>query len=65
MEVREEALWRLEARRDAALSELAEKHRLFHDLGEGSLEEIITALEPATLAHLATTFKWANLPPKR
>ncbi len=56
----EEAQWRLESRRDAALSELAEKHRLFYDLGEGTLEEIITALDALTLAHLATTFKWTR-----
>jgi hypothetical protein len=51
--------------RDAALDELAEKHRLFHDLGEGTMEEILIALDAATLAHLATTFKWASQPPKR
>jgi hypothetical protein len=56
----EESQWRLESRRDAALSELAEKHRLFYDLGKGTLEDVITALDAVTLAHLAATFKWSR-----
>jgi hypothetical protein len=65
MVTKEESLDLLEARRDAALSELAEKHREYYDHGEGSVDEILKALDAATIAHLAATFKWANGPHKR
>jgi hypothetical protein len=65
MVTEEESLDLLEARRNAALSDLAEKHRELYDYGEGSVEEILKALDAVTVAHLAATFKWANGPHKR
>jgi hypothetical protein len=64
MAITEQTLDLLEARRDAALRDLAEKHLEFYDHGEGT-KEIITALDAVTMAHLAAMFKWANGPHKR
>jgi hypothetical protein len=61
----EESLDLLELRRDAALRDLAETLREFYDHYEGTLDEILRALDVVTMAHLAAMFKWANGPHKR
>jgi hypothetical protein len=65
MVTKEESLDLLEVRRDVALFDLAEKHREYYDYGEGSVDEILKALDAVTIAHLAATFKWASGPHKR